>query len=225
MSFDVICTGCGAPSGPSVGICPFCKTVMASKDSQAQHSIDLLMKYYTEGRLERALSLGSELKKAKPELLNDLGFVLTLVKLMIESEAPSSRIKSLLAQAHLSAPQNTDVLDYLDIVEAKNCLKRGVGDSGEVLLRSVLRRSPNNAHAHFILGSHLFWIEADSISAISHLEACVRLHPVFLRAWGCLGAIYKKMGHTQLAQMAFQRCAAIETNPGMKEFFQQQAKA
>jgi hypothetical protein len=53
----------------------------------------------------------------------------------------------------------------------------------------------------------------------------VRLHPNFLRAWGCLGAIYKKLGNAQLAQMAFQKCAAIETNQNMKNFFLNQAKA
>jgi cytochrome c-type biogenesis protein CcmH/NrfG len=116
-------------------------------------------------------------------------------------------------------------LDYLEILEAKNCLKKGINDAGEVMLKNVLRRSPKNVHAHFLLGTHLFWVDSESPMAIPHLETCVRLQPYFLRAWGCLGAIYKKMGNAQLAQMAFNKCASIETNPSMREFFIMQAKA
>lgn len=79
--------------------------------------------------------------------------------------------------------------------------------------------------AHFILGTRLFWVDGESVMAIPHLETCVRLHPSFLRAWGCLGAIYKKLGNTQLAKMAFEKCAGIETNSTMKEYFLDQAKA
>jgi len=130
-----------------------------------------------------------------------------------------------LAEAHLAAPENTELTDYLEIVEAKNNLKKGLNDTGEMMLKNLLRRSPNNLHAHFILGTHLFWADNESTMVIPHLETCVRLHPNFLRAWGCLGAIYKKMGNGQLAQMAFQKYVTIETNQGMKEFFEKQAKA
>ncbi|MSP19165.1 MAG: hypothetical protein EXR74_06295 [Bdellovibrionales bacterium] len=130
-----------------------------------------------------------------------------------------------MAEAHLATPENVDVIDYMEIVEARNNLKKGLNDIGEIALKNLLRRSPKNIHAHFILGTHLFWKDSESTMAIPHLETCVRLHPNFLRAWGCLGAIYKKMGNAQLAQMAFQKCAAIETNQSMKEFFEKQAKA
>lgn len=36
--------------------------------------------------------------KSKPELKGDLAFVLTFVKVLIESEAPSSKIRSVLAE-------------------------------------------------------------------------------------------------------------------------------
>jgi predicted Zn-dependent protease len=224
MSFEVVCSGCGAPSSPSVGVCPFCKTVMSVNDGKEKHTVDVFTKLYNEGKLERALSLGNEMYKSKPDLKSDLVFVITFSKILIESEAPSSQIKSLLAEAHLHTPQNTDISDYLEIVEARNCLKKGINDTGEMMLKNLLRRSPNNVHAHFILGTHLFWTDNESTMAIPHLETCVRLHTHFLRAWGCLGAIYKKMGNTQLAQMAFQKCATIETNQNMKDFFLSQTK-
>lgn len=225
MSFDVFCKGCGAPSSPSVGICPFCKTVMVKNDGSNMKTNESFITAYKEGKLEQALSLGTEMIKIKPELKDDLFFVFTLVKVLIESEAPSSQIRSLLVQAHLSAPENTEFIDYLEIVEARNVLKKGFNDSGEIMLRNLLRRSPNNVHAHFILGAHLFWMDNQPTLAITHLETCVRLHPNFLRAWGCLGAIYKKIGNEQLAQNAFQKCLNIETNEKMKEFFQKQTKA
>lgn len=115
------------------------------------------------------------------------------------------------------APSNSELIDYLEIVEAKGLLKNGPNDAGSLLLKNILRRSPKNVHAHFVLGAHLFWTDHEPSLAIPHLETCVRLHPNFLRAWGCLGAIYKKLGNHQLSQMAFQKCAAIETNPGMKD--------
>ncbi len=225
MSFTVICSGCGAPSSPSVGICPFCKTVMASSGGEDKQSLDVLIKLYADGKLERALSLGNAMYKEKPQLKKDLLFVLTFVKVLLDSEAPSSRIRSLLAEAHLANPESTDLADYLEILDAKNNLKKGLNDAGEVTLKNLLRRSPNNVHARFILGAHLFWSDSESAMAIPHLETCVRLHPNFLRAWGCLGAIYKKMGNPQLAEMAFQKCVELETDQNWKEFFQKQAKA
>ncbi len=224
MSFNPICTGCGAMSGPSVGICPFCKSVMRSSDGHETASHALFQKNYNEGKLEHALTLGTSMLKADPKLKTDLQFVLPYVKVLIESEAPSSQTRSLLVEAHMHAPENTDVLDYLEILEAKTYLKKGPNDTGEVMLKNIIRRSPKNTHAHFILGTHLFWVENDSTLALVHLEACVRLQPNFLRAWGCLGAIYKKMGNTQLAQLAFNKCAAIETNPNMREFFLMQTQ-
>ncbi len=162
--------------------------------------------------------------KNSAELKSDLQFVITFSKILIETEAPSSQIRSLLAEATLHHPNNTDLIDYLEILEAKSGLKKGINDAGEMILRNILRRSPNNVHAHFILGTHLFWTDTESTMAIPHLEACVRLHPNFLRAWGCLGALYKKLGNLQLAKMAFDKCVQIESNPTMKEFFIKQAK-
>lgn len=82
-----------------------------------------------------------------------------------------------------------------------------------------------NVHAHFFLGAHRFWVLQDINRAIPHLEICVRLHPNFLRGWGCLGAIYKQLGNTQLARRAFEKCAQLENNSRVKDFFIQQMKA
>lgn len=225
MSFEAVCHNCGAPSGPSVGVCPFCKSVMTNSNEQEAAGTNNLLKLYNEGKIERALALGTTMLKSKPDLKSDIQFVITFVKVLIETEAPSSQIRGLLAEASLVAPDNKDLIDYMEIIEAKNGLKKGLNDSGEIILRNVLRRSPNNIHAHFLLGTHLFWVDSQSPMAIPHLETCVRLHPNFLRAWGCLGALYKKMGNAQLAKMAFEKCATIETNPSMKEYFIVQAKA
>lgn len=224
MSFDIVCSGCGAPSGPSVGICPFCKTIMSTADGKQNHSSDRFVKLYQDGKLEQALSLGDEMYRAQPDLKKDLMFVMTFAKTLIESEAPSSKTRSLLAAAHLENPENKDVLDYIELIEAKNILKKGE-DSGETMLRNLIRRSPQNIHAQFILGAHLFWVEENALMAIPHLETSVRLHPNFLRAWGCLAVAYRKIGNTQLAQSAFRKCAEIETDQRMKDFFEAQSKA
>lgn len=225
MSFEVNCSGCGASSGPSVGICPFCKRIMTSpldKNSEKENSV---LKIYESGRLDLALSLAKKMYMSDPESKNDPGFLLIYVKILIDSEGPTSFIQSLLAEAHLLDPKRKDILDYLELVEAKGYLKKGLNDTGETQLRNLLRRTPHNVQAHFILGTHLFWMDEEMQLAIPHLETCVRLAPNFLRAWGCLGAIYKKMGNSQLSMRAFQKCVDLEPNARMKEYFEKVAKA
>ncbi|MCB0412537.1 MAG: hypothetical protein KDD22_08435, partial [Bdellovibrionales bacterium] len=184
-----------------------------------------LQKLHAEGKVEQALTLGLGMLRSQPELKKDLPFVLCLVKILFETEAPSSQIKGLLAEAMLQSPNHIEINDYLEIIEAKRGLTKQKNDQGEQMLRAILRRSPNNVHAHFTLGTHLFWIDDEPHLAIPHLESCVRLHPNFLRAWGCLGALYRTLGNSQLAKMAFEKCAALETNPKMKEFFLVESKA
>lgn len=108
-------------SGPSVGICPFCKMVMSNADGVESISVETFAKLYNDGKLERALSFGTALYKSKPELKSDLSFVITYVKVLIEAEAPSSQLRSILTEAQLAMPQNTDLLDYFEIIDAKAC--------------------------------------------------------------------------------------------------------
>ena len=225
MSFELVCPQCGAPSSPSVGVCPFCKSVMSHEPCGDSPSIELIHRYYEQGRLESALELGSRMLKSNENLKASLNFIHTYLKVLFEAEAPISQMRSLISEALLHHPGDSTLIDYLEILEAKRGLRKGLNDQGEVLLRALLRRSPQNAHAHFILGAHLFWTDSEPTMAIPHLEACVRLHPSFLRAWGCLGAIYKKLGHRGLAQQAFRKCLEIETEPKMRALFEQELKS
>lgn len=225
MSFELVCPGCGAASGPSVGVCPFCKAILTSPDDKNFEQESSVAKTYESGRLDLALTLAKKLYQTDEASKKDVGFLLLYAKILIDTEGPTSLIKSVLAEAHLLAPSNQDVLDYIELVEAKSYLKKGLNDSGEVQLKYLLRRSPKNVHAHFLLGTHIFWADQQSQAAIPYLETCVRLSPNFLRAWGCLGAIYKKMGNAQLAMRAFQKCMELEPETKMKEYFHQQVKA
>lgn len=222
MSFEVICTGCGAPSGPSVGLCPFCKTVMISPDDENFEQENSIMNLYEHGRLELALSLANKMYSQDENSKKDPAFLLLYAKILLDTEGPSSLIKSILSEAHLISPGNGEVLDYLELIEAKSFLRKGLEDPGEIQLKNLIRRAPKNVHAHFLLGSHLFWVDDQPGLAIPYLETCVRLSPNFLRAWGCLAAIYKKMGNEQLSIRAFQKCYELEQNPTMKAFFKQE---
>ncbi len=222
MSFQLICSGCGAPSGPSVGICPFCKTVMTSSRGKNLDQENSIVQLHEKGRLDLALTLAKKIYANDLESKKDVGFLLLYAKILIDTQGPTSLIKGVLSEAYLVSPNNTDVLDYLDLIEASGHLRKGSQDSGEVQIKNLIRRSPNNVHAHFILGTHLFWVEEQPQMAIPYLETCVRLSPNFLRAWGCLGAIYKKLGNAQLAGRAFHKCAELETDTTMKEYFKQQ---
>jgi cytochrome c-type biogenesis protein CcmH/NrfG len=63
------------------------------------------------------------------------------------------------------------------------------------------------------------------VLAIPYLESCVRLAPQLLRAWGCLGAIYRELGNKTLAVRAFQKCVELEREGKMKAFFNEQVAA
>lgn len=222
MSFDVICGQCGAPSGPSVGVCPFCKSVMAATKKDAHPTLTKIRNLYNEGKLESAVQLAHSAEAENSKFKDNVTFLLAYAKILLEVEGPTSKIKSLLTRAHMVAPENAEVAEYFDLIEAKQQLTHGVFATGEAALKSLLRRSPNNAHALFLLGSQKYHTKEEVAEAIRYLERCVHVRPVFLRAWGCLGAIYRQMGQFPLAERAFRKCLALETNPKMKEFFNAQ---
>jgi tetratricopeptide (TPR) repeat protein len=225
MSFEVICQGCGAVSGPSVGICPFCKAVLISTDDKNFEQINSVAKIYESGRLDLALNLAKKHYQTDAEAKKDISFLILYVKILMDTESPTSLIKSILAEAHLLSPSDQDILDYMELIEAKGYLKPGLNDRGEIQLKNLLRRSPKNIHANFLYGAHLIWTEEQTQLAIPYLETCVRLSPKFLRAWACLGAIYKKMGNLQLAANAFQKCVELETDSKMRDYFLQEIKS
>lgn len=220
MSFELVCQGCGAMSGPGVGICPYCKTTLSTGDSGQSSSTSAFTKLYSEGKSEKALVAAEMILKKEGLDKVELPFLLTLVKLYIETDAPSSRSRNLLMQAHLKYSDNQEILDYLDLLEAMNNLKHGSHDGGELMLKAVIRRSPQNFHAHFLIGSHYFWVEKKATQAIPHLEFCVKARPQFIRAWGCLGALYHSLKKFDLANHAFRQCISLESNPKVKAYFE-----
>lgn len=218
MSFEIVCEGCGAISGPSVGVCPFCKTVLA-KTKNAITGHNELTEAYQKGNMELALCIAKKLHTENKKATKDVSFLLLYAKILLETEGPSSQINALLTEALLLEPENNEVRDYMDIIQAKGSFKKGVNDAGENALKLVLKRSPENVHALFLLGSHLYWVESAAPAAAHYLERCVKVAPNFLRAWGCLSAVYKGMNNIQLSQRSLQKCIEIETNPSMKEYF------
>jgi len=151
MSFEAVCSNCGAPSGLSVGICPFCKSIMSGSQGTEYSGLNKLKEVYFAGHIDQALFMASAMCKANPDLKSDLQFVQIFVKILFETEGPSSQIRGLLAAALLTFPDNPALLDDLEVIEAKNRLIKGIDDPGELALRTVLRRSPHHVHAHFIL--------------------------------------------------------------------------
>lgn len=220
MSFEIVCNSCGAPSSPSVGICPFCKSVMSPKKAgKDSPTITRIKTLYNEGKMAQALSLVKMAESSKPKLLGNANFILLYVKILIEVDGPSSKIKSLIGQALLDHPDHPELLEYMEVIDARSKLFHGKDDAGELELANLLRRSPNNVHALFLLGSHLFWIEKQTQRPIRLLEQCHRLRPNFLRANACLGALYKSMGLDAQAARIFRICAKLETDKEMKAYF------
>ncbi|MCB0389899.1 MAG: hypothetical protein KDD58_01355 [Bdellovibrionales bacterium] len=225
MSFDLICENCGAPSSPSVGICPFCKSTFVNFNKNIKESVAVtaINKLFNEGKMDQALLLANQAEKKKPEILNQPKFVILYAKILLETDGPSSKIRSLLSQCLLENPDESLLTEYLEIVNAKSNLTHDVNDLGELELTNLIRRSPKNVHALFLLGSHLFWIEKDTGRSLKYLEACHRLRPNFLRAAACLAALYKNLGLDAQASRLFRHCASIESNKNMKAYFKQLA--
>lgn len=219
MSFDLICPNCGAPSGPSVGVCPFCKSTLSGTAVKEDRTVTAIRRFYGDGKIDKALVLAGVLEREKPKMSENVGFLLLFAKILIETEGATSKIRNLLTKAFLLEPENQEASEYLEIIEAKTQLKKGLNDLGEQTLRNIIRRSPNNPHALFLLGTHLFWTERLTSEPVKLLERCVEVRPNFLRAWACLGTIYRKIGRPALAVRAFRRCSALETNQRMKAYF------
>lgn len=220
MNFEIACSNCGAVSSPVVGVCPFCKSVMSPAGGAKQTaSVPRIQSLYDDGKLDQALALAAELEKKDPDTLKDAGFVLLYTQILIEVDAPSSKTKSILNQALNANPSHPDLLEYLEIVEAESNLTRDSGNDGDIALSNIIRRSPKNVHALFLLGSHLFWVEENPQGALRYLEACVRFRPNFIRAKACLAAVYKALNMTDVAARLLAECAAKTTDSSTKEFF------
>lgn len=223
MSFPISCQNCGAPSTPAVGVCPYCKAVFQTAKIKENPTITNIKSIYEEGDLPKALSLASLAEKDKPDLLKNPNFVLLYGKILLEAEAPSSKIRAIFQKAQMEHGENQEITDYLEILQAKGNLKAGKGDTGEEELKNILRRSPKNPHAAFLLGSHLFWVEKDHQAGLIYLEKAVRHRPNFLRAVACLASLYKQIGSEALARKLFQKCVSLEKDSSMKEFFKKLA--
>lgn len=226
MSFKISCPNCGAPSSTSVGICPFCKSVFQNKKHNKKESplITKIKADYKEGKIDDVLFACKELYRNKEQLKTNNNFLMLYLKALIESDGPGTHIRSIISQVLINDPSHTEALDFLDILDARDELSTEKNDPGEVKLKAIIQRSPKNAYAYFFLGAHLFWIDKDFMQAVYYLEKAVMYRPNFLRAWGCLGALYKELENDTLSKRAFTQAARIETNKDMKKFFRQQAK-
>ncbi len=202
-------------------------TLVAGRGANAKEvtSLVALKKVYSEGNLPAALSLCVTLASEEVKIMENVGYLICYTQILLEAEGPTSKMKSLLGKALMLEPQNVQVNEYLEITEAKSMLSKEKGDEGEKRLTAVIRRSPENPHALFILGAHLFWTQDETLASVRYLEKCVRAHSKFLRAWGCLGTIYEKLGNPALSIKAYSSALAIETDLTMRGFFKEKIQA
>jgi hypothetical protein len=227
MNFEIACSNCGAISSPVVGICPFCKSVMtrAADGAKQAGSVPLIQSLYDGGKIEQALALAATLEKKDADSVKDTNFVLLYTQIQIETEAPSSKTKSLLNQSLIANPSHPDLLEYLEIVEAEFNLSIEGGKDGETSLVNIIRRSPKNVHALFLLGRYLFWVKNDPQGALRYLESCVRFRPNFIRAKACLAAVYKALNMTDVSERLMNECVAKTSDSRTKEFFNNFARS
>jgi hypothetical protein len=227
MSFELICPKCGAHSGPSIGICPYCKTHLSTGSSAAGPATPpgfaAIRKAFEDGALDQALALTRSAATTLPELVKNRDFAILSVRILIETEATTAQIRSVLTPLLLQNPDDAEADAYLKIVDARSNFTSNGGpspsDESERTLRTVIAKYPDLDLAHFILGAHLFWTRHETVESARHLETAVKLRPNFLRAWGCLGAIYRAIGNGPLATKAFTNCLRLEHEPSMRKYF------
>ena len=219
MSFEVVCSQCGAASGPSVGTCPFCKTVLVSDTHKANPAVNRLKSLFDKGQMEDALLSVREITENIEKYGDDSTLLLLCAKVLFETEAPTGQIKTMLVKASLVEPDNSDITDFMSLLHAKTEMSFGSREHAKQILWSLLQRNPDHVHAHFLAGVFLNSKDQNPVLAIQHLEKCVSLRPNFIRAWGCLAAIARKLGHKNLAERALNKCVGLETNGSMKAYF------
>jgi tetratricopeptide (TPR) repeat protein len=223
MSFDLVCEACGAPSGPSVGICPYCKSPLAST-AGANPALSALNELFEKGYLKQALGQASSMyQEAKHQ--EDPNFLMLYGKILFEVEGPSSQIKSCFVKASILNPAiASEAQAYVDMVSAKSMFREGLNDAGELWIQKLLADHPNNAHLLFTLGSHNFWVDGDIHNSSRHLEKCVQIRPNFARAWGCLFAIYKKSNDAHNARRCATEFLRLEDDPRTRAFVEAQLR-
>jgi Flp pilus assembly protein TadD len=229
------CENCGASCHPTDTVCRFCKSPVQFSSKQKSESADGgstdpsldaalagILHMYHEGKVEKALTLLSVIAKQHPQADRHVPFLVLQAKLLIETEGITARIKASLSKAYLLTPKHPEVTEYLEMIEGKEMLDLHNEQQGLTMLRAVLQKSPKNPHVLFLLGSYLFWTKNNFDEPMRLLEKCVMNRPNFLRAWACLGAVYKKMGRDSLAEKSFKKCLELESHPHMIAFFKSQ---
>ena len=216
---SAVCENCGAENNPSLVVCPYCRATIPQTGVQPDSSLAKIASLYAEGKVDKALQLIATLERERPKTENDAAFLVLYCKILFESEGPLGKLRILLGKAFVVAPANPEVMEYLEILDAREKFDLGMKEIGENTLKALLKRSPKNFHALFMLGTHLFWAKRDVDMAMHYLERCVLIRPTLLRAWACLGAIYKATGRKELSACAFRKCIELETNPQMRNYF------
>ncbi|MFM8269855.1 MAG: tetratricopeptide repeat protein [Pseudomonadota bacterium] len=220
MSFELICESCGAASGPSVGICPFCKSLLVPEASkQVSPALKSLKTLFSEGRMEEASLLAREALKSKEDISENVEVLSVCSQILFEVEAPSSQIKSILAKASLIDPDHKGIQELMNLVHAKSAISNGNPEEGKKMLESVLKSNPANPHALFHLASYVNSKENNPVLAAVYLEKALKARPNFLRAWACLASVSARMDKTHMAERALLKAISLEKNQNMKDFF------
>lgn len=221
MSFEVNCPNCGASSGPSVGVCPYCKTVLSTTEVSCPVTTGI-QDLYAKGHIEEALAQVHVIKDNEAQE-GDPIFLMLAGKLSLEAESPSSQIKTFFAKAlAIEGAHQKEAKLYLDMVTAKGMFRKGLNDPGEKWFNSQIPLFPNNPHLLFLLGSHTFWVDQETRNSAANLERCVQIRPTLARAWGCLFAIYQKLKDKPNMKRCIGKYAEISSDERTVAFMNEQ---
>jgi FkbM family methyltransferase len=126
-----------------------------------------------------------------------------------DGEAAESRDRSPGRENAAARKRDTDVGDRID--EGLRCHQAGDLRSAEHAYRDALDLAPDNAHAHYLLGS-LLGAGGHLDAALEHLQQAMRLAPAFAAARSDMGNVLRAQGRLEDAEAAYREAIAIDAD-------------
>ena len=157
-------------------------------------------------------------------LADDVSVCLIGLQVSFEKSESIEEMFAWLEQARLcGGRQSNELLIWEVFIHALLALKEGDYEKGQKALEAlVIEDSSVALLAKYRLAYHLFWKNIDIRGACRILEEVCQNRRGFMKAWCCLGFVYKKMGLKIKAHEVFSHCLLYETDKKRRQFYKRQ---
>ena len=162
-------------------------------------------------------------------LAEDVSIYLVGVQVVFEQSESMEEMFAWLEQAKLHGTkvhgdlQSKDLFLWEIFIHTLLALREGAYKKGQSVLETLIHEESVAVIAKYKLAYHLFWKNIDVERACHILEEVCENRQGFIKAWCCLGFVYKKMGLTEKAHETFSHCLSLhKTDAERRKFYKQQ---